>query len=44
MIKAGLELHFTELEPNMKVSALAGFLGVLTPLGLGYLTGLAFGF
>jgi Kef-type K+ transport system membrane component KefB len=44
MFMAGLELHFTELVRNMKVSALAGILGVLTPLGLGYLTGLAFGF
>ncbi|MBE0409455.1 MAG: cation:proton antiporter [Anaerolineales bacterium] len=44
MFVAGLELHFTELVRNMKVSALAGIFGVLTPLGLGYLIGLAFGF
>jgi Kef-type K+ transport system membrane component KefB len=44
MFMAGLELHFTELVRNMKVSAMAGILGVLAPLGLGYFTGLAFGF
>ena len=44
MFVAGLELHFTELARNMRVSALAGVFGVLAPLGLGYFTGLAFGF
>jgi Kef-type K+ transport system membrane component KefB len=44
MFVAGLELQLTELVRNMRVSILVGIFGVLTPLGLGYLTGLAFGF
>jgi Kef-type K+ transport system membrane component KefB len=44
MFLAGLELHFNELKQNMRVAALAGFMGVLFPVVLGYGTGLLFGF
>jgi len=44
MFLAGLELHFSELRQNMRVAALAGFLGVVFPVLLGYGTGLLFGF
>ena len=44
MFIAGLELHLDELTRNTKVSALAGFLGVLTPLAMGAGIGLLFGF
>jgi Kef-type K+ transport system membrane component KefB len=44
MFIAGLELHLNELTRNTKVSALAGILGVLTPVLLGAGTGLLFGF
>lgn len=43
MFIAGLELHLDELTSNTKVSAFAGIMGVLVPVGLGALTGLAFG-
>jgi Kef-type K+ transport system membrane component KefB len=44
MFIAGLELHLDELTRNTKVSALAGILGVLTPVALGAWTGLIFNF
>ncbi len=44
MFIAGLELHLEELTRNTKVSALAGIMGVLTPVLLGTGTGLLFGF
>jgi Kef-type K+ transport system membrane component KefB len=44
MFIAGLELHLDELTRNTRVSALAGILGVLTPVALGTGTGLLFGF
>lgn len=44
MFIAGLELHLDELTRNTRVSALAGLLGVLTPVILGTGTGLLFGF
>ncbi len=44
MFLAGLELHLSDLARNTKVSALAGILGVLVPVGLGWGTGLLFGF
>ncbi len=44
MFIAGLELHLDELTRNTKVSALAGVMGVLVPVGLGMGTGLLFGF
>jgi Kef-type K+ transport system membrane component KefB len=44
MFIAGLELHLDELTRNTRVSALAGILGVLTPVVLGTGTGLLFGF
>lgn len=43
MFIAGLELHLDELTRNTKVSALAGIMGVLTPVLLGTGTGLLFG-
>lgn len=44
MFIAGLELHLNELTRNTKVSALAGIMGVVVPVGLGTGTGLLFGF
>jgi Kef-type K+ transport system membrane component KefB len=44
MFVAGLELHFSELASNSKVSAYAGIFGVAIPILLGYLVGLGFGF
>jgi Kef-type K+ transport system membrane component KefB len=44
MFVAGLELHFSELARNVRVSALAGLLGVAIPIALGYLVGSAFGY
>ncbi|MCB9136538.1 MAG: cation:proton antiporter [Anaerolineales bacterium] len=44
MFVAGLELHLSELARNTKVSALAGVLGVVFPVGMGYAVGLAFDF
>ncbi|HSQ39436.1 MAG TPA: cation:proton antiporter, partial [Anaerolineales bacterium] len=43
MFIAGLELHFDELRQNMRVSALAGFMGVFWPVLAGWGTGLLFG-
>lgn len=42
MFVAGLELHLTELLRNTKISAYAGLLGVILPIGLGYGVGLLF--
>lgn len=39
MFLAGLELHFSDLAKNKRVSALAGSLGVILPVGLGLLVG-----
>lgn len=44
MFVAGLELHLNELAHNSKVSAYAGILGVLLPVGLGYLVAIAFAY
>ena len=44
MFVAGLELHFSELLKNSKVSALVGILGVILPVILGWAVGLAFSF
>lgn len=44
MFVAGLELNLADLARNKRVSALAGILGVLAPVGLGWGTGLLFGF
>lgn len=44
MFIAGLELHFSELARNTRVSAYAGALGVLFPVALGWGTGALFGF
>ena len=43
MFLAGLELHFGEMQQNMRVATLAGFMGVLFPVILGWGTGLLFG-
>jgi Kef-type K+ transport system membrane component KefB len=43
MFIAGLELHLDELKRNTRVAAIAGFLGVLVPTVLGWLTGIFFG-
>lgn len=43
MMLAGLELHLPELVKSGKVAALAGTLGVLIPLGLGWGTAVLFG-
>ena len=43
MFIAGLELHLDELTSNTKVSAYAGIMGVLVPVGLGTLVARAFG-
>lgn len=43
MFIAGLELHLDELGRSGRVSALAGTLGVLVPVGLGWGVGLLFG-
>jgi Kef-type K+ transport system membrane component KefB len=44
MFIAGLELHLSELAKSSRVSLYAGSLGVIVPVGLGYLVGVAFGF
>jgi Kef-type K+ transport system membrane component KefB len=44
MFIAGLELHLSDLLKTGKVSALAGTLGVLLPLGMGYGLARAFSF
>lgn len=43
MFLAGLELHLNELTRNTKVSMLAGTLGVLAPIGMGWGVGTLFG-
>lgn len=43
MFIAGLDLHLSELAKNTRVSALAGVLGVLLPVGLGWAAGILFG-
>jgi len=43
MFLAGLELHLPELVKNFRVSAFAGSLGVIIPVGLGYLSGKLYG-
>ena len=43
MFVAGLELHFSDLVRSSKVSALAGVLGVMLPVGAGISVGLGFG-
>lgn len=43
MFLAGLELHFSDLVRNMRVSIYAGLLGVAVPVGLGWLLGEIFG-
>jgi len=43
MFIAGLELHLSELTRNTRVSALAGTLGVLLPVGVGWGVGRLFG-
>jgi len=44
MFIAGLDLHLSDLAKSGKVSAYAGTLGVLLPLGMGYGLALAFSF
>lgn len=44
MFVAGLELHLSELAKNTRVSAYAGTLGVIFPVGLGWGAGALFGF
>jgi Kef-type K+ transport system membrane component KefB len=44
MFVAGLELHLSELTKNTRVSAYAGTLGVIFPVGLGWGAGTLFGF
>jgi Kef-type K+ transport system membrane component KefB len=43
MFIAGLDLHLDDLVKSGKVSALAGTMGVILPIGLGYGLGLLFG-
>lgn len=43
MFIAGLELHFGEMRQNLRVSILAGLMGVLWPVLAGWGTGLLFG-
>ena len=42
MFMAGLELHLSELTRNTRVSAYSGVLGVLVPVGMGFLAGSLF--
>jgi Kef-type K+ transport system membrane component KefB len=44
MFIAGLELHLSDLAKNTRVSASAGVLGVIFPVGLGWGAGVLFGF
>ncbi|MFN8400582.1 MAG: cation:proton antiporter [Anaerolineales bacterium] len=44
MFLAGLELHLGEMRQNVRVAALAGLMGVVGPVLLGWGTGLLFGF
>ncbi len=43
MFLAGLELHFSEMRQNIRVAALAGLMGVIWPVLLGWGAGLLFG-
>jgi Kef-type K+ transport system membrane component KefB len=43
MFIAGLELNMTELRDTMRVAAVSGFMGVITPLLLGWGAGMLFG-
>ncbi|MHB8856153.1 MAG: cation:proton antiporter [Bellilinea sp.] len=43
MFIAGLELHLSDLAKNTKVAAYSGVLGVIVPVGLGFLAGELFG-
>lgn len=43
MFLAGLELHFSEMTKNARVSAYGGILGVLVPVSFGYLAGEVYG-
>jgi Kef-type K+ transport system membrane component KefB len=43
MFVAGIELHLDEMRKTSKVASLAGTLGVLVPVGLGWLVGVLFG-
>ena len=44
MFLAGLELHLSELAQNKAASAYGGILGVIVPIGLGFLVGEIYGF
>jgi Kef-type K+ transport system membrane component KefB len=44
MFTAGMEIELTELQASGRPAIFGGFLGVITPLGLGLLGALAFGF
>ncbi|NWF64289.1 MAG: cation:proton antiporter [Chloroflexi bacterium] len=44
MFLAGLELHLGEMRQNVRVAALAGLMGVIGPVLLGWGAGLLFGF
>lgn len=44
MFMAGLELHLSELTKNTRVAIYAGTLGVVIPVGLGWLIGVLFSF
>jgi Kef-type K+ transport system membrane component KefB len=44
MFLAGLELHLGEMRQNLRVAALAGLMGVVFPVLLGWGTGVLFGF
>ena len=43
MFIAGLELHLSDLAKNTRVAAYSGVLGVIVPVGLGFLAGEVFG-
>jgi Kef-type K+ transport system membrane component KefB len=43
MFLAGLELHLSDLRKNTRVALFAGVLGVIVPVGLGFLVGELFG-
>lgn len=43
MFVAGIELHLDEMRKTSRVAAFSGTLGVLVPVGLGWLVGLSFG-
>ena len=43
MFVAGIELHLDEMRKTSRVAAFSGTLGVLVPVGMGWLVGLSFG-